>query len=239
MLSPVHGLVLALIATTGVGIHIGESNHVSYQEVLALAEVMASFVEQRTDREVVIDSADWEQCRGRGPCLDAVRARTNASDVVVVRVIAGPLTLHVASERFYFDVEATRTSSASLPKDDREIWNDKLEGMVARLFPEPPRIAPPPPPPPPLAIEITPPPPEEHSVAPWIVLGAAGAVAAVGVGFGVSNRLARNQLEGELTTIDQRADLESRIRTHGITANVLFGAAAAGAITALLLYAFD
>jgi hypothetical protein len=236
----VHGLLLSLMATTGVGIHIGETDHVSYQDVLGLVEVMAKQIESRTSRTVRIDSADWEQCRGRGPCLDAVRARTRAKDVVIVRVIAGPLTMHVASERFYGDVAATRTSSASLPKSDKESWGSRLDGMVARLFPEKiPKLTPPPPPPPPPIAEVVTPPIEEPSIAPWIVLGASGAVAAVGVGFGVSSRLAKGRLEGQVTTIEERSDLEGRTREHGIAANVLFGAAAAGAITAILLYALD
>ena len=230
-----HGLLLVLVASTGVGLHIGETEHVSYQEVLGLVEMMSSEVKQRTQRPVVIDSADWEQCRGRGPCLDAVRARTQTTDVVVVRVFAGPLTLHVAAERFYPDVEATRTSSASLPKANQQTWRRELGSMVVRLFPDirEPRVEPPP-----LAQAIAPP-LEEPSIAPWIVLGASGAAAAVGIGFGVSGRVAKSRLEGQVTTFEERAELETRVRSHGITATVLFGAAAAGAITALLLYAFD
>src|SRR5687768_3324086 len=159
----VHGLLLVLMTSTGVGLHIGETEHVSYQEVLQLVEMMSSVVKQRTQRPVVIDSADWEQCRGRGPCLDAVRARTQTSDVVVVRVFAGPLTLHVAAERFYPDVEATRTSSASLPKTDREPWSRQIASMVVRLFPDVRtlRVEPPP-----LAETVPPPLEEPPSIAP-------------------------------------------------------------------------
>jgi hypothetical protein len=237
MLFGVHGLLLSLAATTG--IHIGETDHVPYQDALSLVETMAGLIEERTERPVVVDASEWEQCRGRGPCLDAVRARTRAEDVVIVRVIAGPLTLHVASERFYFDVAATRTSSASLPKNERESWRPRLEKMVVRLFPELPEVAPPPPSPPPPLVQVATEPPPEPSIAPWVVLGVSGAVAAVGTGFGVSNYVAKNQLEGQVVLIDERADLEGRVRSHGITATVLFSAAAAGAITAVLLYVFD
>ncbi len=225
------------MASPGVGIHIGETEHVSYQEVLGLVEQMATLVKQKTGRPVVIDSADWEQCRGRGPCVDAVRARTETTDVVIVRVLAGPLTLAIASERFYADVEATRTSSTSVPKHDQLAWRQKLGGMVARLFPELPVLEPPPPSGP-LVVDLTPR-PAEHGVAPWVVLGASGAVAGVGLGFGISNRIARARLEGEVTTMEERADLEARIRTHGIAAIALLGTATVGAVTAILLYAFD
>lgn len=229
-----HPVLLALIATTGVGIHIGEMERVPYQDVLGLCETMSGLIRDRTVRPVVIYSADWEQCRGRGPCLDAVRARTQTTDVVVVRVFGGPLTLHVATERFYPDVEATRTSSVSLPKNDSKSWQHKLEAMVRNLFPDAVQL-----PPPPATSETVGPPPSAPSIAPWIVLGASGAAAAVGIGFAVSNSVARNQLEGNLTLDEEQADLSERARTHGIAAAALLGTAAAGAITALLLYAFD
>jgi hypothetical protein len=230
----VHPVLLALIATTGVGIHIGETERVPYQDVLGLVETMSGSIRERTVRPVVIDSADWEQCRGRGPCLDAVRARTQTTDVVVVRVFGGPLTLHVATERFYPDVEATRTSSVSLPKNDTASWKRKLDGMVRHLFPDAVQL-----PPPPATSETVAQPPSEASIAPWIVLGASGAAAAVGIGFAISNSVARNQLEGNLTLDEEHEALSDRARTHGIAAAALLGTAAAGALTALLIYALD
>lgn len=225
-------MLLALIASTGVGLHSGETENLTSREVIELMDALGSRVRERTGRSVAIDSGDWDQCRGRGPCLDAVRARTGAADVVIVRAIAGPLSVLVSAERFYPDVDATRTASASLARRDPAARGAPLDAMVASLFPEV------------LSVEIAKapivvPPAPEPSVAPWIVLGASAAVAVVGAGFGISNQLASSRLEGEIVDPSERDDLESRVRAHGIAANVLLGAAAAGGIAALVVWLVD
>lgn len=115
-------------------------------------------------------------------------------------------------------------------------WALPLESLVGRLFPERSASAPPPglaaqPPPPPPIVPARPAPEESGGLVwPWAVLGVSAAVAILGVGFGVSSRTARSDLESNLHSIPEAQALSDRVSVHGTAANALFVVAVFGTI---------
>lgn len=209
-----------------VGVALTDARALSDDEVEAVVTGIVAALDARTGRAERVPS---RACEGRSPCVDAVRVRLRLIGVPTrVRVIA---TLD--------DGEPITVDVDRAPDTWPEAWAD----LAASLFPAPPPVvAPPPPPiaPPPVAPPpVAPPPPiadpvvESPSLAPWIAAGASAAALAVGVGFGLSSRGARTTAANEPATPRELADLESRAQTHGVVANVSFGAAVLAGVAAV------
>jgi hypothetical protein len=168
--------------------------------------------------------------------LDAAIARrigeANAkSEPVSIRVFGGLTVTRVIADRGEVHAEI------DVPID-RELWIDPLEALASKLFPEgtwskvqvtaqdvvplvPPAVV-----------------PKQSSIAPWIVFSASAIVLGAGIAFGISSRNARNasQVVPPAEDFDRLAD---RAQTHGITADVLFFSATAGAVAGIWLLLDD
>ncbi len=212
-------------AAASVGVAVQDARAISANEAATVLSGIVEALDARTGRAV----ADRGDCGA--DCVAAVRRRTGATHVVLLRVLAVPSRVRVLVEHVAPDgARAERTFDV---RRNAGTWTSTWAQLAAELFPGPPpaRAAATPPP----ALVVAPPESPPTRVAPWVVAGVGVAAAVVGVGFGVSSRGARSAAASEPKSGRQLADLESRAQSHGVIANVSFGAAAVAGIAAVVL----
>ena len=73
--------------------------------------------------------------------------------------------------------------------------------------------------------------PAEANIWPWVVLGGSAVAAGVGAIFGLTASSARSDAEAVSHDPAEIDDLNNKVFANGLTANVLFGVAVAGAAT--------
>ncbi|MCK6547530.1 hypothetical protein L6R52_16900 [Myxococcota bacterium] len=190
---------------------------------------------------VLDDDAVWEACSPGAACLDEIRARTRAEDVVLVRLFAGPTTIRAILRFVSAGAHApTHTVQGDVPRAT-EAWPDALGALARELYTHAPR---PEPEPTDAALVAEPPAKAEprstlRQLAPWLGFAASAASLAAGVGFGLSSDRAKDELATRFVSGPELDALEARGRDHAIFADVFFGAAIAGAITSVVLLVTD
>jgi hypothetical protein len=216
-------LALALtLAGATVGIRLEETEELSIEAAMQIAEAFGRAIEVRSGLSPVIDDPVWGVCRAADRCLSEVRERTRASDVVLIKLFGAPKKVRLIAQRFRFGLPPDERFEINIPID-RESWSTPLEEAARNMFAagkkEPPKIATP-------VIEIPKdpvlPPPQETALAPWILIGAGATALILGSVFGISSRNARNAVETEPHSDVEVEELTSRLKTHGWTANILF-----------------
>ncbi|MEQ9496848.1 MAG: hypothetical protein RIT81_08315 [Deltaproteobacteria bacterium] len=219
------GLVLMLGAVASVGVAVQDARAISANEAEAVLRGIVEALDARTGSAV----ADQGACEA--DCVAAVRRRTGKEHVVLLRVLAVPSRVRVLVEHAAPD-GATETKTIDVSRNASS-WRATWLQLAAELFPDlppPPNVAPPPP-----ALVSTSPEAPPSTLAPWVVAGVGVAAAVVGVGFGLSSRGARSAAANAPKSGRELADLESRAQSHGVIANVSFGAAAVAGIAAIVL----
>ena len=79
--------------------------------------------------------------------------------------------------------------------------------------------------------------PRSHAL-PWVILGTSAAVLTTGVIVGLENRAAVH--DGEAATDPMRVmELQDRVLSTGLAANILYAVAAAGAAVGILILVLD
>lgn len=220
-----------LLVGAGVGLHLEQVAELTLEDASALAFQLGQALEPRVGGAPVIDDPLWPECARPDRCVDEVRLRTRAQELVYLRVLGGPTKIRLIAER----LEPGRSHPPITRNLTRErvTWAPELAALALALYPVALARAPdesavwtPPPPPP----------PAETNLVPLIPLGVGVAAAAVGVGFGLSSRALRQDLEnGAIPDAEYDREVE-HMRAHGLVANLLFGTAAVAGATALILW---
>lgn len=225
---------LLLLLPSAIGLHVGTYDRISIREVLEVSEQVQAALEARTGQDVRIDAVDWAQCDAFDACADGARARMQVDEVVLLRVFGGPLQIFVEARREVDGEE--RKASGAHPKS--ALTPAAFAPLVAALFPPGPARAPPR-----AALGVVATAsvaaPAADYTAPLVVGGVSVALAAVGVGLGLSSRGASQTAMQSFLPPSEHEATVGRADEHALAANVLFGAAAAGAVTALVLWLVD
>lgn len=223
-----------------IGVHLAELAEVTLTDALPAVDELVRALGRRTGRRVVLDDPTWA-CESRARCADELRARTAATDVVLVDIFGGPTKLHVIVERATA-LGAPRRDDAYLPRD-RALWSAEVDALAARLFPEP-RLALDEPRAPDLGGAAPTPTvteaPRLRTVLALVAFGTAAVAGGAGVALAASNADARSQLRERVLTGSDYEALSSRAETHGLGADVLLGVAIVAAVSGVLALAlFD
>ena len=193
---------------------------------------------------------DQGPCAEPARCVEGIRRRTGASDVVRLRILGVPTRIRVDARRVGASGYTVASGHADLSRD-RARWQRALEGLALILFPPnpvAPAEAPPPPPvseaPPAVSIDLTAAPaPAEPGriglVAPLVVGGAGLVVAAAGFAFGASSDAARRDVETMPHSPAETTSLLDRTHDHGLAATVLVSAGAVAVVTGVILLLVD
>jgi hypothetical protein len=216
-----------------------ERTGVSTDESSAILKTLSEAIEARVkDAQVIVVDAGALGCPSDQRCSETIRARTNADQILFVRMIGIAATI-----RFIAEIEtkdgiglAASGDLARTPAARRST----IEKIVASLFAETRDAAPHPiveatkiPPP------VEPPKPErrDHTVS-WILFGGGAAMVATGVAFGLENLSARHQ--GEMTYDPMRVDqLKMKALYTGLVADFAFGIAAVAVAIGALLFVLE
>ncbi len=214
---------LALLAVgTTLAIHVEEVGDVPPALAQQLVAELAGAAEAHAGVRVVIDE-DRGGCLAGQPCAAAIRSRTSAIELLLVRLIGGPLRVRVAIEHHPSEGVAGRTDQADLAREGGDV-SAVARALVSRTLPARARE--------PLAEAPSIAPPDRGT--PWLaitLLGVGAASAATGVALGVSSDSAVDALRGGAGPASEVLALDDRARTQATAANVLF-VVAAGALTA-------
>ncbi len=229
-----------------------ELRGVSAAESSAILKTLSEAIAARVDAEVIVVDAAALGCPSDQRCSEKIRERTNADQIVFVRMIGIPATI-----RFIAEVETKSGGSSAASGDvsrEPSARMPAIEKIVDALFPEtpepeppktePPKTGPPKTGPPiaeptivPRPVEPPKPEPHGHTIS-WVLFGGGAAMIATGIAFGLENRSARN--EGETTSDPMRVDdLKTKALYTGLIADIAFGLAAIAVATGALLFALD
>lgn len=225
-----------------IGIRLEESGEIAYEDATAIVRGLSAAVEAACGAPTAVDDPVWSTCSREERCVEQVRARTHAEQVVLVRIY-GSLTLaRVVGELFSSPGAALRRAEADLPlgpKATNPPRREALERLARGLCPvgqgsidlskrpgSRPEATP----------ALVPKDRPEPRVLPWIVVGASVVAGGAGVFFGVSSSDARASAERPDVTDAEFEVLADRAQGQAIAANFLFAAAGAGLIAGALLW---
>lgn len=212
-------LGLLLLGAT-LALHVEEVGEVPPPLGAALVETLADLAAQRTGLTVVIDDERGE-CLAGQPCAAAVASRTSASEVVLVRLLGGPLRVRVVLEH----VGRARRGEADVARSWTPEARDALAALVAEVLeapaPEgtaaagPPLIAP--------ALEAP--------AVPWLAAGLVGAGVASAVGATIMGAMSQSTTDELRAGSSEVVALGDEARSQALVSHVLW-AVAAGALAA-------
>jgi hypothetical protein len=219
-------MLLQLLIAATVGVHVEVAESVDEPATRTLAELLAEQIHARTQRPVVAIPRPPEACGGpRDVCLEALRTRAGADELVVVRVFGGATRIGLFAERLAGSGQPARADLDALPA----AWPPKLAEVAAALFPE---VVPP------AATAALP----SSRVAPAILIGSAAAAGiAAGIVFAVSEKtlsdvtgaLGQNDATGHINGISY-SETERRYQTISSERTAAFAGGAAAVALAIV-----
>lgn len=199
-----------LILGAPIALQVEESAEIERALEQGIVEGMREALAQVTDREVEIDP-------GRGPCHEPARCaavfeRTGASDLVLLRLAGGPVSVRVSAKRVDRAGAASEPIVAKLPRD--AIAPESLRALAHGLFPDP--ITPP------VAASV-----DRPTALLWLTGGAALGGILAGTLFGIASLRTKAEIESQAMGAIAFEEASARLTRDQIAANVCFGAAAA------------
>lgn len=222
---------LLLLGAT-VGISVDEVRGVDPAQTAELTDALLLAVEDASGAVAVVDTRIWNACKRADRCLEEVRVRTKARDVVFVQLFGGVRRVRISAERVREDGSRTSSSGTLALRTDPKA---PLAKIAAQLFPEGPALPTPAPP-----VTVTVPPPEPATNWPaWIAGATTVAATGVAVGFGLSARSAASSLDNRVTSRAEYDALSGRADDHGAISNIAIATAAVGAAVAITFVLLD
>lgn len=224
------GLTLLLLGA-GVGLHLEQVAELSLEDATALAVELGQALEPRVGGAAVLDDPLWPDCGRRDRCAEEVRQRTSAEELVYLRVLGGPTKIRLIAERLQ-PGQAHPPLTRTLPRD-RTGWASELAELATTLYPE---VLPAPPQDPGLVAIPPAPAPQSNLLVPLVPIGVGVVLASVGVGFGLSSRSTRETLETTSLPDAEYQEGLSKMRTHGLAANLLLSTAVVAVAAGVVLW---
>lgn len=216
-------LALALLLFGGgIAIHVEDTEAIETEAALALGAELARAIETRTGTAASIDEPGGGRCQARDRCVGEIRARTAATEVVLLRVFGGPRSIQLIAERIRPRLALAVQGKLTLERGGAAPL--QLEPLAATLFPEVRASAPAPP------IEA---PPEHTSWVPWAIAGSGAVLAVAGAVLAASSAGAKARLEAEVLPEATSESLSDRQVAHGTAGAVLIPAGAAALLAGL------
>jgi hypothetical protein len=232
MVSP----LITLLFGAAIALNLEESAELPLETAVKIVDALARAIAGRTGAKPIVDDPTWSGCKREDRCLIDIAARTQANEVVLVRVFGGALSHRVIAERFRDRVMIAR-AELSVPERAEE-WSAALDQIATVLFPMISKPA--------SSSETLVPPVESarvepKSLSPWpfVALGSGAAMLIAGIAVGISSAHARDRLETEILAEPEYNALYRKSAREQHLANGLFAGAAAGAAIGVVLFFID
>ncbi len=232
---------LALVAVATVALNVEYSRGVDPQELFELTTQVSSAITETSSRGVTMDELG-PPCATEDRCIQDIAARTGNDWVVLMRVIGVSSRIRVVLNYAQATQPELHERRVDLTRD-RKTWSPALVQALRDAIPPAPTPRPPDQPrlgslpnAPPITAPSTPP---EVSPWPYLAMGSGAAAAGIGVIFGIRSANARTAGEAQFLPDGEFQRLEGQAINSGITANIMFGAAAVGIVTGAVLLLMD
>jgi hypothetical protein len=241
---------VALLLASSVTVHVEIGEGVPPEDVEQIAAQLARAIESRTGAETTADAGVIAACEVRPGCLEAIRRRTGADEVVLLSVVGVVTTIGLTVERFAASARSIQ-AQARLPIGDPSTRREELERLASALFPEsrPPASVGELGEPTPVAAVQPPPPKPERSVLALVVAGGGAALLGASAALWVSQassyddlkrRLDQKDGDGLIVGVDysgalsERSSIDLRRNSAAALAAAGIGAIAGGVLWWLL-----
>ncbi|MBI4816493.1 MAG: hypothetical protein HY791_09545 [Deltaproteobacteria bacterium] len=130
----VAGPSLLLIATT-LALHLEDAHGVAQPDAAAIAEAIGAAVQRRAGvSPVLVLESPGADCRSIDRCYGEIRAKTNAEEIIFVRLLGSLTRVRVLAERV-IDGTALRRADNDVERD-RGSWGATFDGIALILYPE-------------------------------------------------------------------------------------------------------
>src|SRR5262245_57205228 len=93
-------LLIGLLASATIALNLEESSELPLESAVKMVDALAAAIGERAGLKPIVDDPTWSGCKRDDRCLIDIAARTQASEVVLVRVYGGALTHRMIAERF-------------------------------------------------------------------------------------------------------------------------------------------
>src|SRR5882672_4683882 len=89
-----------LFISATIGVHLEETGEIAPEQALALARAATQAFQKDGGRSAELDDPVWASCAANELCVDQIRARLHATDVVLLKVFGGLKRIRVIALRF-------------------------------------------------------------------------------------------------------------------------------------------
>lgn len=216
-------ITILMLAFPRIDVALVESQGMESRKALALTEALAEAAERQSGAHLTVRTelpCPWDAPR----CAGSLPEQLGVHGVLVVRLIQGR-RLTAMSVRYLRRGAAAQEEELVIPRAGAS--QAALRALMSRFFKAP-------------IVERKAPvtlvePPKDRALHPgvWGLLGAGVAAGAGALGFGLSSASARGRLRMPIA-LEAYDDAASRMRAHGLASNVLWGTAAAAAVSGLV-----
>lgn len=216
-----------LLSSAPVVLHLMSAEGLPPGRAAEVVSEMATRIEASSGRRVALDGTTV--CEGPSACAIEIGTRFGTDDVVLVELFGAVQTGRARVLLAAKSGDAKRRVDLEFPRSERETWPSIFSGLGHILFP-----APIDPGPDATVSAETESPGSIGPIVAWSAIGVGAALAGVAVGFRLSSDGARRDVESRNLDDPMRDALMSRSNAHGLTSNLMFGAAAVSVASGLV-----
>jgi hypothetical protein len=223
--------MIAAMAGDNVALVLVESEGFESDASSALLRELGEAISSVTGFVAVTDDPLWSACAEETSCVSDVGARAKANHVVLAKIYGARTKVLLIADLYRLGAEGIERgpSAQATLSVEQQAWRGELSSVARTLFPGTSTTS--------VSLPKQEPPlpePEGPTIAPWILFGASAVALGAGIGFGVSSNSAGDALMVGAHFDDEIDRLTSRMKTHAIVANVMYGVAGASAIAGIV-----
>lgn len=124
-----------LFCGANVAVHVADAQDVSKSEIAKITAALGRAIEKRTGRAVAADTRHASPCTTLPECLAGIRTRTEASDIVLLRIFGVPTRVRVIAELWGDDQAPGPRAHTDLSRAAKS-WAALFDHVAADLFPQ-------------------------------------------------------------------------------------------------------
>lgn len=117
----------------GVAVSVEEVREVPNDAADEVTSLVTDEIERVTGINPVLDHRVWSSCEEGARCLAEVRASTGESELLLLRLFGGPLSIQLVAEKIA-EGSTVPARTVDLPKSARDRWRSMVAEMISAMF---------------------------------------------------------------------------------------------------------